>query len=84
MGKIMPLDNIRESPIEHDWGLNKVNNWKLKFCWVPKKCFLSKQKIWAKLAYRGVALIPGPGETIEEIYWIEKYKFLLWNLKGKK
>jgi hypothetical protein len=66
------------------WGLQKVNEWKLKLCWLPKKCHLSKKPLWGKYAYHGERWITGPGEPIVEHYWIERTEFLIWNLKGRK
>ena len=70
-----------QSPLSEDWGLNRAQRWDLKFCWLPKECFLTGQKLWGKLAYRGIRWIHGPGEPIEQIYWVDKDEFLLWNLR---
>lgn len=70
-----------QSPPSEDWGLNRAQRWDLKFCWLPKECFLTGQKLWGKLAYRGIRWIHGPGEPIEQIYWVDKDEFLLWNLR---
>ena len=75
------LDQVQASPPMEDWGLNRAQRWDLKFCWLPKECFLTGQKLWGKLAYRGIRWIHGPGEPIEQIYWVDKDEFLLWNLR---
>lgn len=75
------IDAVGQAPIHEDWGLNRTQQWDLKFCWLPKECFLTGQKLWGKLAYRGIRWIHGPGEPIEQIYWVDKDEFLLWNLR---
>jgi hypothetical protein len=80
----MPLDNILSSPPSEDWSLRRAQYWKLKLCWLPKKCFITGKTLWGKLAYRGERWITGPGEPIMEEYWIEKTEFLIWNLKGRQ
>lgn len=78
----MPLDEVQQSPPHDDWGLNKVINWRLKLCWLPKTCFLSNKKLWGKRAYCGIRMITGPGTPIFEYYWIDRDEFILWKLKG--
>jgi len=63
------------------WGLSRVKTWNLKLCLWPRTCFLSGQPLWAQQAYHGVRWIHGPGNPVEEEYWIEKNEFLLWQLK---
>jgi hypothetical protein len=81
------LDNIgsvTQSPPSEDWGLRRATGWKLKLCWTrPRNCFLSGKPLWGRLAYHGVRVITGPGESIYEDYWIEKQEFIIWNLKGR-
>lgn len=67
-------------PREQDWGLNKVTNWKYKLCWRPHTCFLSGKQLWFKHAYFGTRMISGPDEPIYDRYWIDRDKFLIWNL----
>lgn len=69
------------SSLSDDWGLNRVKWWELKLCWLPKRCFLSGQDLWGKKAYKGVRYIHGPGDPVEDVYWIEKNEFLIWRLK---
>ncbi len=80
----MPLDdNVTQPPPSEDWGLCRAQYWKLKLCWLPKKCFITGKTLWGEFAYHGERWITGPGEPIVEHYWIEKTEFLIWNLKGK-
>jgi hypothetical protein len=76
----MPMDNL-QSPKQKDWGLCRVQYWKLKLCWHPKKCYLTGKPLWGKQAYHGERWITGPGEPVVEHYWIEKSQFLIWQLK---
>jgi hypothetical protein len=80
---MMPMDNITETPLSQDWGLQRASYWELKFCVVPKRCFLTNKKLWGKRAYHGERWITGPDEPIVEHYWIEKDEFLKWNLRGR-
>jgi hypothetical protein len=48
---------------------------------MPRTCFLTGKPLWGKRAYRGIRWISGPGESIEEIFWVEKHEFIIWNLK---
>jgi hypothetical protein len=82
MGQIMPMDEVTQSPRYADWGLNKVNDWQLKLCWLPKECFLTGRSVWGKQAYHGTRLITGPGEPVIDHYWVNKDEFILWKLQG--
>lgn len=65
------------------WELKKASEWKLKLCWFPKKCYISKKQLWGQYAYYSKRLITGPGDAILVDYWIEKNEFLMWNLKER-
>lgn len=81
----MPLDDMEDQePRAQKWGLSQVNNWALKLCWLPRKCYLSGKSLWGKQCYMGVRVITGPGTPIEDYYYIEKSEFLFWMLRGKK
>jgi hypothetical protein len=75
------VDNVQESPPSQDWGLKRVNNWKLKMCWAPKKCFISGKQLWGKYAYYGENWITGPGDPVVQKYWVSKEEFIIWQLK---
>ena len=83
MGLSRMGDEVQQSPLSDDWGLNKARGWKLKLCLTNKKCFLTGKSLFLKQAYYGVRTITGPGEPVFENYWIEKNEFLIWNLKGR-
>ena len=76
-----PVHPPYASPREEDWGLNRVKWWDLKFCWRPQTCFLTGRQLWGKRAYSGVRYIHGPGEPVQDVYWIERDEFILWQLK---
>lgn len=66
---------------EKEWKLNKVDKWELKLCALPRRCLLSNQLIFGKMAYKGTRHIRNPDWTLlEEILWVEKHTFLLWQL----
>lgn len=77
----MPLDGTYVSPREEDWGLNRAKGWELKFCWRPKTCFLTGKQLWGKKAYRGIRWVHGPGDPIEEVYWVDKKEYFFWQFK---
>ena len=84
MGLSRMSDEVQQSPLSEDWGLNRARGWKLVRCFFPRKCFLTKKNLWGKLAYKGTNVITGPGEPIIDYYWIEKNEFVVWNLKGRQ
>ena len=77
----MPMDSFAPEPRSEDYGLNRTQRWDLKLCWLPKKCFISGTLLWGKWAYHGTRWIHGPGEPVEQIYWVDKHEFLIWQLK---
>ena len=80
MGIMDPM-SVTQSPRSEDHGLSRVFDWHLHFCWLPSKCFLSDKNIWLKKCYKGTRIITGPGEPVTIDYHIDKYEFLLWQLK---
>ena len=80
----MPMPEILgpgRKAITQDWGFNLARDWRLEFCWFPKRCFLSNQILWGKFAYHGQNILTGPGDPIVEDYWLEKNEFLIWQIK---
>jgi hypothetical protein len=73
-----------EQIIFDSWTLKRASGWRLKFCWLPKKCAISKKNLWGKFAYQGYTVFSGPGDSVVEYYWIEKTEFIIWNLKERK
>jgi len=77
----MPMDSVTQSPPSEDWGLTRIFDWHLHFCWLPSKCFLTNKNIWLKKCYKGTRMITGPGEPVFIDYYIDKFEFLIWQLK---
>jgi len=73
--------NTTQSSVYENWSLKQVRNWQLKFCWAPNRCALSGIFLWGRWAYRGIRLITGPGTPVEDVYWIDKNEFTIWQLK---
>jgi hypothetical protein len=57
--------------------------WEFRFCWLPKKCYLTDKPLWGQRAYHGENWVTGPDEPVVEHYWIERDKFVLWQLTRK-
>jgi len=78
----MPLDHsMSRSPLRNEWGLNTTVAWQLHFCLWPRKCFLTEKTLWLERCYKGSRTITGPGSDIVIDYHIDKYEFLIWQLK---
>lgn len=77
----MPLDQIEKSPVNKSWGIDRAKGWKLKLCLIPRTCCLSNKRLWGKYAYHGTRWIHGPGEPVQDEYWVDQKEFLLWQLK---
>lgn len=73
----MPLDKSFDDNFKR-----RCIGWELKFCLVPKKCFYSGKRLWFKLAYKGTAMICGPGDALFYYRWVERKEFLLQRIKG--
>jgi len=68
-----------------EWGLYRVNNWKLQLCRLPRKCYLSGKSLWGKQCYKGSRQVREDiNLVVHGNYYIEKLEFIIWNLKGKK
>lgn len=56
--------------------------WQLKFSFFPRRCFYTGKYLWFKLAYRGTAMLTGPGDPIFEDRWCERHEYLFLKIKG--
>ena len=74
-------DEVTQSPPHEDWGLNRVSEWKLAMCWIPKKCYLTGKQLWGKRSYYGERWIAGPGTPVVDHFWIDRDEFIVWKLK---
>lgn len=80
----MPMDDLVDLEPQ-EWGLYRVNNWKLQLCWLPRKCYLSGKPLWGKQCYKGSRLVrEDMNLVVHGDYYIEKSEFLFWMLRGKK
>ena len=77
----MPMDSVIGSPPSEDWGLTRATGWHLHFCLLPRQCFLTDRKLWLERCYKGTRMITGPGEPVFVDYYIDKFEFLIWQLK---
>jgi hypothetical protein len=78
----MPLDDVTFRQYRYqEWGLNQARNWRLNFCLWPRTCYLSGTRLWLTWCYKGSRLIMGPGDPVLDVYYIDKFEYLLWQLK---
>lgn len=56
--------------------------WQLKFCLFPRRCFYTGKYLWFKMAYKGTAMLTGPGEPLFEDRWCDRKEFLFLKIKG--
>lgn len=56
--------------------------WELKFCFFPTRCFYSGKNLWLKKAYRGTAILTGPGDSIFQHRWVDKKEYIFQKIKG--
>ena len=68
--------------MDNDYFKSRCLGWELKFSFFPRRCFYTGKYLWLKLAYRGTAMITGPGEPIFEDRWCEKREYLFLRIKG--
>ena len=81
----MPLDSsMSRSPIWNEWGVHWVNDWHLHFCLWPRRCLFTDKTLWFEKCYKGSRVIHGPGDDVVAEYYIDKFEFIKWNLRGKK
>jgi hypothetical protein len=55
--------------------------WKLKFALWPRRCEISKQRIWLTHGYEGTAMWSGPGDPVYEYKWHSKTEHIIYQLK---
>lgn len=75
------IGSVTQSPLSEDYALHRVFDWHLHFCLVPRECHLTGQRLWAKYCYKGTRGITGPGEPVFVDYYIDKFEFVIWQLK---
>jgi hypothetical protein len=79
----MPLDNIMGyQPIFSQREFFRRAHWQSKFALWPRRCYLSKKRIWLTHAYLGTRVITGPGDPVYEYKWVTKESFINAALGG--
>ena len=73
----MPLDSIMWS---NEQFARRCIGWQLKFSLWPRRCFYTGKYLWFKLAYKGTAMITGPGDVLFEYRWHDKNAHIIWML----
>lgn len=74
----MPLDRMFDDSIFK----RKCISWELKISIWPRRCHYTDRLIWFKTAYKGTAILYGPGDPVFEHRWVEKNQYLLEKIKG--
>jgi len=74
----MPLDNM----FDDDLFNRRCLGWQLRFSFLPRRCYYTGKYLWLKIAYRGTALILGPGEPVFDYRWCNKQEYLFLKIKG--
>lgn len=69
-------------PRDANWGLNQVRDWHVHFCMIPRTCFITGRRLWTENCYTGTRVITGPGTPIIDTYYIDRFEFVIWQLKG--
>jgi hypothetical protein len=83
----MPMDDLTDvvsrSYRSKEWGIHHVTDWHIHFCLWPRRCLFTDKTLWFEICYKGSRAIIGPGEDVVAEYYIDKFEFIKWNLKGK-
>lgn len=56
--------------------------WELKLSLLPRRCTYTGKYLWLEYAYKGTAMITGPGEPVFETRWCNKKEYLFLKIKG--
>ena len=80
MGYIKVLDPIALDYIDYlQPYLKMVDQWKIHYCIIPRRCDLTGKILWFKHCYKGSRYIKQIGNS--DIYYIGEEEFLIWKLK---
>lgn len=77
---MFPVGNMLEPWLDQHWFTG--SHAELKTCWLPKRCYISGNLMWFKMAYRVRRMFTGPGEPIIETRWIEPMEYIILKIKG--
>ena len=75
----MPLDNFMWR--DEDFKRRCIG-WKLKYSIWPRRCHYTKKFLWFTLAYKGTAMVTGPGTPEFEDRWCHRESYLFLKIKG--
>lgn len=75
----MPLDSLMW---DNDSFKRRCIGWQKKFSFLPRKCSYTNKSLWFKIAYKGTAMILGPGEPVFEYRWVHPKEYLFLKIKG--
>lgn len=56
--------------------------WKLKFAWLPHRCYITGKEIWFEHAYHGRRSRAIPSGITTEHRWLDKETWIVEKLKG--
>ena len=74
LGQVMPM------PFESDSFYARAT-WQLVFCFWPRHCFQSGQRLWFSWAYQGKVIRNAPGGAFYEYRYHDRQEHLIWLLK---
>jgi hypothetical protein len=75
----MPLDNLFWTNADFK---RRCIGWDLRFSFWPRRCFYTGKYLWLKQAYKGTAMVTGPGEPVFEDRWCDAKEYLFLKIKG--
>lgn len=75
----MPLDSLMW---DNDSFKRRCIGWSKEFVFLPKRCHYTGKYLWLKKAYKGTAMITGPGDIVFEDRWCDKNAYLFLKIKG--
>jgi hypothetical protein len=74
----MPLDSFEDN----DYFKRRCIGWQRKLSIWPRRCFYTGKLIWIRYAYKGTAMITGPGEPVFIDRWVHPREYLFLKIKG--
>jgi hypothetical protein len=70
--------------MDDHWVLyNRTTQWKLVFSFLPRRCKITKRRMWLEQCYRGFTFIAGPGDPVEEYVYLTTETFIVESLAGR-
>jgi len=70
--------------MDDHWALyNRTTQWQLVFSFLPRRCELTRRRMWFEWCYRGFTFITGPGDPVAEYVYLCKDSFIIESLAGR-